>query len=174
MLIKIALLLVFSAFALFLSVDLVLWLAIPRLANMLTQLGLALLMAAFGLLLTAGLFIMTKLTLTAFLDYISAKQRLERRLLFIDAKQEQLKSLFYFKTVQITYFSDLKRKRLLQANNKKHLQSLSKAIHNDLRTLKKHLPKAHYQQLQQIYHQSLKEHNIEALLKLQSEIATLI
>ncbi len=173
MIVRIALLLVFTAFALFFSVDLLLWLAIPGLPNLLTQLGLVTLMIAFGILLSAGLFIIIKLTLATFFNYVSTKERLERRLLFINVKQEQLKQLFYFKTIQVNYFSELKRKRLLQANNKQHLKSLSKVINKDLQSLKKHLPKSQYLQLHQVYRQSLKQQNIEALLKLQTEITTL-
>jgi hypothetical protein len=174
MIVKFALLLVFISFALFFSVDLLLWLAIPGLPNLLTQLGLLTLMIAFGILLSAGLFIIIKLTLAAFLNYVSARERLERRLLFINAKQAQLKQLFYFKAIQVNYFSELKRKRLLQTNNKQHLESLSKVINKDLQSLKKHLPKPHYLQLHQLYRKSLKQQNIEALLKLQTEIANLI
>ena len=89
MIVRIALLLVFTAFALFFSVDLLLWLAIPGLPNLLTQLGLVTLMIAFGILLSAGLFIIIKLTLATFFNYVSTKERLERRLLFINVKQEQ-------------------------------------------------------------------------------------
>ncbi len=174
MIVKIALLLVFTAFALFFSVDLLLWLAIPGLSDLLTKIGVFILIFAFGILLSSGLFIIIKLTLLAFLNYVSANERLARRLLFINAKQDQLKQLFYFKTIQVNYFSELRRKRLLQANNKQHLKSLAKVINKDLQSLKKHLPKSHYLQLHQVYRQSLKQQNIEALLKLQTEITTLI
>ena len=173
MIIKLALLLVCTAFAVFLLVDYLLWLAIPALPNILTQVGIALFILAAVLLLSAGVFMILKLILTALSTYLSTQQRLHRRLLFSDAKQQQLKQLFYFRSVQLNYFNDLKRKNLLRANNKAHLKALSAAINKDLKQLKKELSTVHYQQLQQTHQQCLKQHDVNALLKLQSDIATL-
>ena len=141
LIIRIALLLMFAAFAVFISVDLLLWLAVPGLPGLMTQLGLATLLSGFALLLITGLVAIIKLIIAACFDYFSAKQRVQRRLWFIQAKQEQLKQLFYFKTVQINYFNELKRKRLLSANNRQHIQSLSKAIDKDLLSLNNSYPK---------------------------------
>jgi hypothetical protein len=173
MLIRITLLLMFAAFAVFLSVDLLLWLAVPGLPPLLTQLGLLTLLSAFALLLTAGLFVVIKLVIAACSDYFSAKQRLQRRLWFIQARQDQLKQLFYFRTVQINYFNERKRKQLLRANNRKHIQSLSKAIDKDLRSMKPHLSKSRYLQLQQENIQYRDQQQVESLLKLQKKIAVL-
>ena len=173
MLIRITLLLMFAAFAVFLSVDLLLWLAVPGLPRLLTQFGLLTLLSAFALLLTAGLFVVIKLVIAACSDYFSAKQRLQRRLWFIQARQDQLKQLFYFRTVQINYFNERKRKQLLRANNRKHIQSLSKAIDKDLRLMKQQLSKSTYQQLQQENAQYRDQQQVEALLKLQQKITTL-
>jgi predicted membrane metal-binding protein len=163
----------FAAFAVFLSVDLLLWLAVPGLPGLLTQLGLLTLLSAFALLLTAGLFVVIKLVIAACSDYFSAKQRLQRRLWFIQARQDQLKQLFYFRTVQINYFNERKRKQLLRANNRKHIQSLSKAIDKDLRSMKQQLSKSRYQQLQQENIQYRDQQEVESLLKLQQKIANL-
>jgi len=173
MLIRITLLLMFAAFAVFLSVDLLLWLAVPGLPGLLTQLGLLTLLSAFALLLTAGLFVVIKLVIVACSDYFSAKQRLQRRLWFIQARQDQLKQLFYFRTVQINYFNERKKKQLLSANNRKHIQSLSKAIDKDLRSMKQQLSKSRYLQLQQENIQYRDQQQVESLLKLQQKIATL-
>jgi hypothetical protein len=174
LIIRIALLLMFASFAVFMSVDLLLWLAVPGLPGLMTQLGLVTLLSAFALLLTTGLFVITKLIITACFDYFSARQRIERRLLFIQAKQDQLKQLFYFRTLQINYFNDLKIKRLLNANNRRHIKSLSKAINKDLQSIKEQLPKTTYQQLQQENVQYRNQQDVEALLKLQQKIATLV
>jgi len=173
MLIRITLLLMFAAFAVFLSVDLLLWLAVPGLPRLLTQLGLLTLLSAFALLLTAGLFVVIKLVIAACSDYFSAKQRLQRRLWFIQARQDQLKQLFYFRTVQINYFNERKRKQLLRANNRKHIQSLSKAIDKDLRSMKQQLSKPTYLKLQQENARYRDQQQVEALLKLQQKITTL-
>jgi hypothetical protein len=173
MLIRITLLLMFAAFAVFLSVDLLLWLAVPGLPGLLTQLGLLTLLSAFALLLIAGLFVVIKLVIAACSDYFSSRQRLQRHLWFIQARQDQLKQLFYFRTVQINYFNERKRKQLLRANNRKHIQSLSKAIDKDLRSMKQQLSKSRYQQLQQENIQYRDQQQVESLLKLQQKIATL-
>jgi hypothetical protein len=174
MIIRIALLLMFAAFAVFLSADLLLWLAVPGLPGLMTQLGLATLLSSFALLLITGLFVIIKLIIASCFDYFSATQRVQRRLLFIQAKQNQLKQLFYFKTVQIRYFNDLKRKRLLSANNRQHLQSLSKAIDKDLQSIKQQLSRTTYLQLQQEMVHYREQQDVEALLKLQQKIATIV
>jgi hypothetical protein len=174
MIIRIALLLIFAAFVLFLSVDLLLWLAVPGLPGLMTQLGLVTLLSAFALLLTTGLFVIIKNIISACFDYFSAKQRLQRRLWFIQAKQDQLKQLFYFRTLQINYFNEFKRNRLLRANNRLHIQSLSKAIDKDLLLIKQQLSRKTYQQLHQENVRYSDQQDIEALLKLQQKIATIV
>jgi hypothetical protein len=173
MLIRITLLLIFTAFAVFLSVDLLLWLAVPGLPGYMTQLGLLTLLSAFALLLIAGLFAIIKLIIAACSHYFSSRQRLQRRLWFIQARQDQLKQLFYFRTVQINYFNERKRKQLLRANNRKHIQSLSKAIDKDLQSMKQQLSKSRYLQLQQENIQYRDQQQVESLLKLQQKITTL-
>ena len=164
----------FAAFAVFMSADLLLWLAVPGLPGLMTQLGLATLLSAFALLLITGLFVVIKLIIAACFDYFSARQRLQRRLWFIQAKQDQLKQLFYFRTLQINYFNELKRKRLLSANNRQHIQSLSKAIDKDLQSIKQQLSKTTYLQLQRENIQYRDQQDVEALLKLQQKIATIV
>ena len=107
-------------------------------------------------------------------DYFSARQRLQRRLWFNQAQQDRLKRLFYFRTLQINYFNELKRKRLLNTNNRQHIRSLSKAIDKDLHSIKQQLSKTTYLQLQQEYIRYRDGQDIEALLKLQQKIATLV
>lgn len=174
LIVRIALLLLLAAFAVLTSADLLLWLAIPGLPGLMTQLGLATLLSAFALLLITGLLLIGKLVVTACLDYFSARQRLQRRLLFSQAKQEQFKQLFYFKKLQINYFNEVKRKRLLMADNRQQLQALSRAIDKDLLMIKPQLSKTTYLQLQQENTRYRNQQDIEALLTLQQKIATLV
>ncbi len=139
-----------------------------------TQLGLATLLSAFALLLITGLLLIGKLVVTACRDYFSTRQRLQRRLLFVQAKQEQFKQLFYFKKLQINYFNEVKRKRLLMADNRQQLQALSQAIDKDLLMIKPQLSKTTYLQLQQEKTRYRNQQDIEALLTLQQKIATLV
>jgi len=174
LIIRIALLLMFASFAVFMSADLLLWLAVPGLPGFMTQLGLGTLLSAFALLLIIGFFALIKHILAACFYYFSARQRLQRRLWFIQAKQNQLKQQFYFKKLQINYLNDFKRKRLLNANNRQHIQSLSKAIDKDLLSIKQQLSKTTYLQLQQEYVKYRDQQNIEALIKLQQKIAAIV
>ena len=161
----------FAALAVFISVDL---LPSPVAPEFMTQLGLAALLSAFGLLVAAGLALIVKRSIKSLTAYFSAGQRLQRRLWFIQAKEDKLKRLFYFRTVQIRYFNELKRKRLLSADNRRHLRALSKAIAKDLPALKQQLPKTTYLQLQQEYVRYRELQDMEALLKLQQKIATIV
>jgi hypothetical protein len=174
MIIRIALLLMFAAFAEFISVDLLLWLALPRLPGLMTQLGLVTLLSSFALLLITGLVALIKRIITSCFDYFSATQRVQRRLWFIQAKQDQLRRMFYFKTVQINYFNELKRNRLLSVNNRQHIRSLSKAIDKDLQPLKQKLSKTTYLQLHREMVQYRDQQDVEALLKLQQRITTIV
>ena len=161
----------FAALAVFISVDL---LPPPIAPEFMTQLGLAALLGAFGLLVAAGGALIVKRSIRSLMAYFSVRQRLLRRLWFIQAQEDRLKRLFYFRTVQIRYFNELKRKRLLSADNRRHLRALSKAIAKDLPALKQQLPKTTYLQLQQEYVRYRELQDMEALLKLQQKIATIV
>lgn len=160
------------SFVLFLSADL-LSPALPVLPEIITRLGLAILLCAITLLLITGGLAISRLIIRSVLDYFSEQQRLQRRLLFIQAKQDQLKQLFYLRTLQINYFNDLKRKRLLNSNNRKHIRSLSKAIDKELLSIKPQLSKTTYLQLQQEMVRYRNQQDSEALVKLQQKIAQL-
>ncbi|MGZ8151784.1 MAG: hypothetical protein ACXW1W_04080 [Methylococcaceae bacterium] len=173
MIIRISLLLMFAALSALFSADLLLWQAWPVLPELITRLGLVLLFSAFILLLVAGLLTIAKQIINACLDYFSAKQRIQRKLLFIQAKQEQLRSLFHFRTLHINYFNNLQRKRLLIANNRKHIRLLSKTIDKDLLLVKQHLPKSTYLQLKRENSFYLNREDSEGLLKLQQKISAM-
>ena len=174
MIIRISLLLILVSFALFLSADLLQSTTLPVLPDFITQLGLAILICAGALLLISGGIMIGRLIIRSVLDYFSEQQRLQRRLLFIQARQDQLKQLFYLRTLQINYFTELKRKRLLGSNDRKHILSLSKSIDKDLLSIKQQLPKSAYLQLQQENTHYRKQLDSEALLQLQQKIARLI
>lgn len=174
LIIRFSLLLMFAAFAVFISIDPLLWLAVPWLPELLTRLGLIALLSGFALLLIAGLSVIIKLIIASCLDYFSAKQRLQRRLMFIQLQQDQLKRLYSLRKTQINYFNEVKRKQLLSANNRQHIQSLANAIDKDLQLMKQRLSKTTYLQLQQESVQCRDQQDVEALLELQKKIATIL
>lgn len=149
------------------------WLAAPSLLKLMTQLGLAILLSAFALLLITGLLNVLKLILQNCRAYFSAQQRKQRKLLFMQGKEEQIKQLFYFRAAQINYFHDLKRKRLLNANNRRHIRQLSKTIDKELLSVKNQLPPATFKQLQQENSRYRTRQDSAALLELQQRITML-
>lgn len=174
MIVRISLLLIFASVPVFLLVEVLLWLAVPGLPQALTQLGSAMLLIAFALLIISALLGLSKIVARSVSTYFSSKQRVQRRLLFVQARQDQVKRLFYFKTLQLKYFSELNRKRLLKANNRKHIRSLSKAIDKQLLSIKKSIPGVTFKQLQQENSRYREQQDIEALLKLQQKISTIM
>jgi len=174
LIIRISLLLILASLPVFLLVELLLRLAVPGLPGALTLLGTAMLLSAFAVLIIAGLLGVFKIIVRSALDYFSSKQRVQRRLWFVQARQDQVKRLFYFKARQIKYFNELSRKRLLKLNNRKHIRSLSKAIDKDLLSIKAKLPGTTYQQLQQDHARYRSRQDVEALLTLQQKISTLV
>lgn len=174
LIIRIALLLFLAALPVFVAVEVLVRLAMPVLSNALTALGSAMLLSAFTLLISAGLWGLAKIIVNSALAYFSAKQRAQRRLWFVQARREKVKRLFYFKTVQINSINELARKRLLQRNTRKHIRSLAKAIDKDLRAIKTQLTETRYRQLQQDNVRYRNQQNVEALLQLQQTISSLI
>ncbi|MDD5578234.1 MAG: hypothetical protein PHY16_03000 [Methylobacter sp.] len=173
MIIKISLLLVFASLPVFLLVELLQWLSVQGLPDILAQLGAAILLSAFALLVVTGILSLFKKIIGSIFDYFSSMQRVQRRLLYSQTKQDQIKRLFYFRKLQIKYFSDLKRKSLLKINNHKHIQSLSKANHKNLLAIKKQLPGTTFKQLQQENARYREQQDVEALLKFQQKISAL-
>lgn len=173
MLIRISLALIAISLIAFLSVDILLKLAVPGLPEIMTRLGLSIMLGAFALLLFAGLLAIARLTMQTVSAYFSARQRELRKLLFFQIRQEQLKQRLYFRKLQIHYFNELKRKRLLNINNRKQINSLSEAISNDLLSIRKQLPKTTYLQLQQENIRYRNQYDSEALLMLQKKITRL-
>ncbi|MCK9397042.1 MAG: hypothetical protein M0Q44_15800 [Methylobacter sp.] len=174
MIIRISLLLILASLPVFLSVELLLWLAVPGLPGVLTTLGTAMLLSAFAALAIAGLLGVSKILVRSVLDYFSAKQRTQRRLWFAEARQDQVKRLFYFKTMQIKYVNELNKKRLLKLNNRKHIKALSRSIDQDLLLNKTKLPETTYLQLQQDNARYRDQQDIESLLTLQQKISNIV
>jgi hypothetical protein len=173
LIIKISLLLIFTSLSVFISADLLLWLAMPVLAGQMTGFGLAVLLSAFALLLSSGFCVFVRSIISACCDYFSAVRRLQRKLLFVQAQQDRFKRLFYFRALQINYFYELKRKRLSAANDRRHILSLSKAIDKDLRLIKQQLSKPVFQELHKKNVRYRDRQDIVALLELQQKISTI-
>jgi hypothetical protein len=173
LIIRIALLLFIAAISTLLIAELLLVLVVPALPSVLSQLGLLMLLSAFALLLCIGLAGFCKITMHAIADYFSFAQKTRRRLLFTHAQQDQIKRLYYFRTVQLKYFNALKRTRLLKANNRKHIHALSNAIDQQLLSLKPSIAGETLKELRQQNTRCRRQQNVEALLQLQQQVATM-
>jgi hypothetical protein len=170
LIIRIALLLLISAFAAFGLADFLLELALPLLPESITQLGLGLLLCAFTLLIMTGLWLLATQIITAIRVYFSASQRKQRYLLFIQTRQQHIKQRFQQCALRLDYFHELKKRQLLRRNQQKHLHSLSKAIDQDLQALKTRLPKTLLKQYQRENRAYRKQQDSAALLALQQKI----
>lgn len=170
LIIRIALLLLLCAFALLGAADFLSLIPLPILPEFITQLALGLLFSAFALLLIMGLWVISKQIMQAIINYCSATQRVQRRLLFIQAKQAELTQLFYCRALRINYVHELKRQQLLRRNTRQHLTALSKAIDQDLQALKTRLPNSTLKQLQQENRYYRQQQDSAALIQLQQKI----
>ena len=174
MVIRLSLLLVINAVFTFVAADLSVPLGFLLPTHSLVLLGSGILLSAFALLILKGAGAISLSVAHAVAQYFSRQQRSQRRLFFIQSKQDQINRLFFFKTLQIRYWTGQKIKQLVNRNNEQQLQSLSKAIQNDLLQLKKNIPTPTFKQLQYENKRYRSRRDIEALLKLQQKISTLV
>lgn len=170
MIIRISLLLFLASLAVFLGSEVLLRLALPNVSELMMQLGLALLLSAFALLVMTGMLAVCGMIMRSVAHYFSFQQRIQRRLLFMQVKQEQVKQLFHFRALQMKYFNELKRDSLLKTNNRKHIRALAKSIQKELLLIKKNISAATFKQLQLELTRYRSQQDFDALLKLQQRI----
>jgi len=169
-LIKIALFLLTLALAVLLSADWLLGLGIAWLPDELARLGVLLLLAGFTLILAGGSAVIGKRMWASFRDYFARPQRMMRKVLFVAERQHYLQQLLPFKAAYIAYFSDQQRKKLLVADNKKHVKLLYKATRRHLQARKAQLPPAVYRQWLQDSRRYYHLQDAPALLGLQQTL----
>lgn len=155
------------------AMDILAWLAIPVLPQLLGPVGIGLLFGGFGLLLAVGLIGVVWQFIKSVRIYFSKPRRMQRKLWFSVQKQQEMTRLFRLKTDKIAYLAGLKRQRLQRKNDRKHLRLLSKAIKHDLSAIQARTPKSQMKQLQADFSQYKNNRDIAALLKLQQHIASL-
>ncbi len=173
MLIRVALWLIVLCLPLFLIAKALLILTFVVFATFATQFAAFVLLAGFGLLVFAGLFGILQRFWRVLRHYFSAEQHGQREVLFIKNKQSHHQRLLHFQRLQLTYFKELQRKRLLEKNNRKQINALSTAIERDLQGIKHVLSKDHFSQLHDENRRYRMQQNEQALLKLHQKIATL-
>lgn len=137
------------------------------------KLAAFLLLSAFGLLILASFAGIAKQLFVSFHDFFSAPQRENRRVLFAQNKKNTTQSLFYFKRLQLNYFKELQRKKILEKNNRKHINALSKSIEQQLQSVNHLISKDLFSQLQLENRRYRSQQNEQALLELHQKISSL-
>lgn len=137
------------------------------------KLAAFLLLGAFGLLILASFAGIVKQLLNGFIDFFSAPQRENRRVLFAQNKKNTTQRLFYFKRLQLDYFKELQRKRILAKNNRTHIDALSKSIEQQLQSVNHLISKDLFSQLQLENRRYRSQQNEQALLELHQKISSL-
>ncbi len=159
-----------AALTLLVTAKILVWLALPALPEALFTLGSVMLLSALALLCFAGLLRMAKIVIHSVRQYVSSKQRIRRKMLFIQVKQNRIDRLFYFRKLHINYFHAQQKKQLAKVNDRQHIRLLSNAIQRELIARKTNLPPASFKQLQQEHARCRVSEDSEALLKLQQKI----
>ena len=173
MLIRAALLLILLCLPLFIVAKVLLIFTFIIFAAFATQLAAFELHVGFGLLIFAGMFGILQRFWHVLRHYFSAEQHGQRELLFIKNKRSHRQRLLHFQRLQLTYFKERQRKRLLEENNRQQINALSAAIERDLQRIKHLLSKDHFSQLQDENRRYRLKQNEQALLELHQKIVTL-
>lgn len=161
----------FAAFALFVAATLIVDLALPVPAGAVFKLASVLLLSALLLLLAAGLLLMAKAAISSCYRYFSSAERVRRRWLYMQGEQVRTGRLLYFRKQTLRYVHGQRIKRLEQADERRHLQSLARAVHTDLMVRKKHLPATLFKELQREHSRYRARRDGEALTRLQRKLA---
>jgi len=163
----------FAAFALFVAATLAADLALPLPAGAVFKLASILLLSALLLLFAAGLLLMAKAAISSCYRYFSSAQRIRRRWLYMQGEQARTGRLLYFRKQALRYVHGQRIKRLEQADERRHIRSLAKAVHTDLMARKKHLPATFFKELQREHSRHRTNRDGAALTRLQRKIADL-
>jgi hypothetical protein len=132
-----------------------------------------LMFAAFAIFVFSGVFFGVKQILQNIKHYFSAEQHEQRRILFTRNKTSHRERLFYFQRLQLNYFKERQRKKLLAQNNQKHINALSDSVEQSLKRHKSQLSKDLFLQWKLDNHRYRLQQNEQALLELHQKIATI-
>jgi hypothetical protein len=168
--IKFALALFLVALVCLIAADVLNELSWDSLANLITQLGDAVLLISFALLLWVLLKIITKASVTQIADYFSRKQRVQRQFLYHLIKNDNLQRLFTSQKKQLAYVNALKRNRLFARDNAKQCRLLAKILAAQLTQQKAQLSPAVYQHYQQQIKHAMRQRAVADLLTLQNQL----
>jgi biopolymer transport protein ExbB/TolQ len=174
MIIRIALWLFLLCLPIFLLAKALLIFAFVLIASLVMKGAIFLMFAAFGLLIFSGLFFILKHIWQTLKTYFSTQERENRRILFTENQTSHRQRLFHFQRLQLHYFKEQQRKKILEKNNLKHIQQLSDAIEQELNRSKSQLSKTDFSKFQRENRLFRLQKNELALLELHQKIATIV
>jgi hypothetical protein len=125
---------------------------------------------AFGLLLGLGALALLAGLWRELRLYFNAEACALRRVLCLRTRALNARHYWLAQTKQLRFWTGLKRKTALQANNRRHLRSLFLAIDADLLGAKSQLPQVDYRQLRKALRQYHRQADIEAMLALREQL----
>lgn len=154
---------------------LLLLLSLPLFLFALTiKIAALMLLFACGLLFFLGVISMLKRCVESFFNYFSAQARENRKLLFVQNQKQTSQRLQNLKRLQLNYFKEIEREKLLKKNNQTHINALSDAIERDLRRHKQKLSKALFLKFQRENRLFRHQQNEQALLELHVKLSTFV
>jgi hypothetical protein len=104
--------------------------------------------------------------------YFSGVERRRRRLWFVLGKLDREQRLFFHRRLQTRYFLEIRKRRLMRANDRKHSRSLANAIDTDLAAIKALVSADQLESWKRQNRTYRKQANIEGLIALQQTIIT--
>lgn len=159
-------------------IRLILWLfflSLPLFLFALTiKIAALMLLFACSLLFFLGLINVLKRCFEIVGNYFSAQARETRKMLFAQNQKQTHQRLLHFKRLQLNYFKELEREKLLKKNNVTHINALSDAIERDLYRHKAKLSKTLFLQFQRENRLFRRQQNEQALLELHVRISTFV
>ncbi len=132
-----------------------------------------LMFAAFSLFIFSGMVFVFKNLWQTFQQYFSPEQHQKRKILFTENQKTNRQRLLHFQRLQLDYFKERQRKKILEQNNIKHINALSGAIERDLKRIKAQISDEYFSQLELENHRYRVQQNEKALLELHQKIATI-
>lgn len=125
---------------------------------------------AFGLLMALAVIALLAALWRELRLYFSAEARTLRRLLSLRSRALNARRSWLAQTKQLQFWTGLKRKAVLRANNRRHLRSLFRAINADLQRAKSQLPQLDYRRLRKALRQYHRQADIAAMLALREQL----
>ncbi len=128
------------------------------------------LLLAFGLLVALAAMALLAAIWRELRGYFSTESRALRRVLCLRTRGLNARQNWLAQTRQLRFWAGLKRKTALQANNRRHLRSLFRAIDADLQGAKTQLSQFDYRRLRKALRQYHKQADIAAMLALREQL----